>query len=429
MKGDDILNLGKRIKNIRESKGLTQEDVFKGIVSNSHYSNIESGRYNAAIETIKLLASRLDVPEDYLISTKVDCKEIQNLLDKYELLVEAGDIKATNSFLDIDKDKFVYISSLKQEVYYQLLTFLHLINSNKYNEALDLFAKYLPTTGVQTVIEGKYKQIYFYATGLYYYMIKSHKNSITYFKELLKVSEEYSNYKPKVLYNIAMSLYNIYKISEAIEYAKQSKILYLKLHEWEKVGDCYNLLIVLNREIKNYSMAETYLEKGFKIAKSDSFELKAKLYHNYSLIYFDQGRYKEALDYVNKSIKIKKENSIPEMFVSYKLKLNILFNIDDLLLLNKTLKIASEFINTKIHEAQYLYIESKKHYFLGEMDLYESNINKAIKILQGQKSWKELRTVAEHYSLFLENNKRYKRSLELQKICNLAMKNMFEGEN
>ena len=37
MKRGDILNLGKRIKNIRESKGLTQEDVFTGIVSNSHY--------------------------------------------------------------------------------------------------------------------------------------------------------------------------------------------------------------------------------------------------------------------------------------------------------------------------------------------------------------------------------------------------------
>ena len=70
-KGDDVLNLGKRIKNIRESKGLTQGDILTGIVSNSHYSNIESGRYNAAKETIKLIAKRLDVPEDYLISTKI----------------------------------------------------------------------------------------------------------------------------------------------------------------------------------------------------------------------------------------------------------------------------------------------------------------------------------------------------------------------
>jgi len=257
-------------------------------------------------------------------------------------------------------------------------------------------------------------------------MTKSHKTSISFFKELLKGNEENSNYKPKVLYNIAMSMYNTYEFSEAIEYAKESKILYLKLHEWERVGDCYNLLVVLNREIKNYPVAETYLEKGFKIAKPDSFELKAKLYHNYALICFDQGRYKEALDCVNKSIEIKKENSIPEMFVSYKLKLNIIFNIDDLLLLNKTLKIASEFVKTKIHEAQYLYIVAKKHYISGEMDLYEANINKAINILQGQKCWKELRTVAENYSLFLESNKRYKKSLELQKVCNNAMKNMYE---
>lgn len=419
------MKLGERIKNIRESKGLTQENVFTGIISNSHYSNIESGRYNAATETIKLIAYRLGVPEDYLISTDNDSKEIKKVLDKYELLVEAGDIKATNSFLVINKDKLEYIPSLKQEAYYQLLTFLHLLNSNRYKEALDLFAKY-PANGIQTVFEGKYKQIYLYAAGLYYYMIKSHKTSIVFFKESLKISDENSNYKPKVLYNIAMSLYNIYKFSEAIEYVKGSKIIYLKLHEWEKVGDCYNLLVVLNREIKNYSVAENYLEKGFKIAKPDSFELKAKLYHNYALIYFDQGRYKEALDCVNKSIEIKKENSIPEMFVSYKLKINIILNIDDLFLLNKTLKIASEFIKTKIHEAQYLYIEAKKHYISGEMDLYEANINKSLTILQDQKNWKEIRTVAENYSLFLESKKRYKKSLELQKVCNIAMKNMYE---
>lgn len=420
------MNLGKRVKNIRESQGLAQEDVFKGIVSNSHYSNIETGRYKAATETLKLIAGRLGVPKDYLISTNLDCSETQSLLDEFEVLVEIGSIKDTNSFLELNKDKLEYIPSLKQEAYYKLLTFLHLLNSNKYNEALDLFLRY-PMEDIQSTFDVKQKRIYLYANGLYYYLISSHKSSIDFFKELLKISDDTSIYQPKVLYNIAMSLYFTYKFSESIDYAKAAKLLYLKLHEWEKVGDCYNLLVVLNREINNYPIAETYLEKGFNIAKPDSFELKAKLFHNASLLYFDQQRYKEALENVNKSIEIKKEHSIPGIFVSYKLKLNILLNIDDLSLLNKTLKIAYEFINTEIQEAQYLYIKAKKHYFQGELDLYEFNIEKAIKILQGQKCWKELRTVAEDYSLFLENNKRYKKSLEIQKICNLAMKNMYEG--
>ncbi|MCM3745335.1 helix-turn-helix transcriptional regulator [Sporosarcina luteola] len=419
------MNLGKRIKNIRESKGLTQEDIFTGIVSNSHYSNIESGRYNAAIETIKLIAKRLDVPEDYLISTKIDCKETQNLLDKLKLIVENGNVLETNSFLNPYKDKFDYISSLKQEACYQLLSFLHLFNSKKFGEAIRLYENYL-TSAKQEDFEGEYKLVYLYATGLYYYIIKSHEKSITFFKELLKNSDDTSTYKPRVLYNIAMSLYNTYKYSEAIEYAKESKMMYLKLHDWGKAGDCYNLLVVLNREIKKYSIAESYLKKGFEIVKPDSFELLAKLHHNFSLICYDQGRYKEALEHINKSIKIKNVNAIPRMFVSYKLKLNILLNIDDLLTLNKTLNIASECITTPIHEAQYLYIEGNKHYILGDIERYECNIKKAINILQEQKSWKELVTVAENYSSFLEKNKRYKKALELQKLSNLAMKNIYE---
>lgn len=427
MKGDDILNLGKRIKNIRESKSLRQEDVFTGIVSSSHYSNIESGRYNAATDTIKLIANRLNVPENYLLSIDINCNETQDLLEEYELLVETGNIQATSTFLIQNKARLKYIPSINQEAYYQLISFLHLLNSHKYKEALDLFDKY-PMNDIQVSFEEKQRRIYLYASGIYYFMIISHKNSIAFFKELLNISDDTSIYKPKVLYNIAMSLYNTYKFSEAIEYAKKSEILYLQLHEWVKVGDCYNLLVVLNRDIKNYKLAKSYLEKGFNIVKPDSFELLAKLYHNSSLISFDKGNYKEALENINRSIEIKSNNSIPGMFVSYKLKLNILLNIDDLLMLNKTLKKASKFIKTKVHEAQFLYIEAKKYYILGGMDLYESNIVKAIKILQTQKNWKELITVAEHYSSFLERNKKYKSSLEFQKICNYSMKNMYEEE-
>ena len=427
MKGDDILNLGKRIKNIRESKSLRQEDVFTGIVSSSHYSNIESGRYNAATDTIKLIANRLDVPENYLLSSDINCNETQDLLEEYEFLVETDNIQATSTFLIQNKARLKYIPSINQEAYYQLICFLHLLNSHKYKEALDLFEKY-PMNEIQVSFEEKQRRIYLYASGIYYFMINSHKNSIAFFKELLNISDDTSIYKPKVLYNIAMSLYNTYKFSEAIEYAKKSEILYLQLHEWVKVGDCYNLLVVLNRDIKNYKLAETYLEKGFNIVKPDSFELLARLYHNSSLISFDKGNYKEALENVNRSIEIKSNKSITGMFVSYKLKLNILLNIDDLLMINKTLKKASKFIETKVHEAQFLYIEAKKYYILGGMDLYETNIIKAIKILQTQKSWKELITVAEHYSSFLERNKKYKKSLEFQKICTNSMKNMYEEE-
>ncbi|MCG3086671.1 helix-turn-helix domain-containing protein [Sporosarcina cyprini] len=423
-----FINLGKRIKNIRESKGLSQEAVFKGIVSNSHYSNIETGRYKAATETLKLIAARLGVPKDYLTSTNLDCCEIQSLLDEFEVLVGIGNIKDTKLFLKLNKEKLEYIQSLKQEAYYKLLYFLHLLNTNKYNEALDLFVKY-PMEDIQSMFDVKQKRIYLYANGLYYYLNSSHKRSIAFFKELLIISDDTSIYKPKVLYNIAMSLYFTYKFSESIDYAKESKLQYLKLHEWEKVGDCYNLLVVLNREIKNYSLAKTYLEKGFNIAKPDSFELKAKLFHNASLLYFDEQRYMKALEKVDKSLNIKKENFLPGTFVSLKLKLNILLNIDDLSLINKTFKIAYDFIDTEIQEGQYLYIKAKKHYFDGELDIYESNIQKVIKILLREKSWKELRTAAEHYSLFLEKKKKYKKSLEILKISHFAMENMFEGED
>src|SRR5690606_16256320 len=94
--------------------------------------------------------------------------ETQNLLDKLQLIIESGNVLETNSFLNSYKDKFVYISSLKQEAFYQLLSFLHLFNSKKFGEAIRLYEKFF-TSAKQEDFEGEYKLVFLYAAGLYYY--------------------------------------------------------------------------------------------------------------------------------------------------------------------------------------------------------------------------------------------------------------------
>ncbi|WP_420167139.1 helix-turn-helix domain-containing protein [Caldalkalibacillus thermarum] len=61
---------------IRRSLGVSQEWVAKGIVSRSHYSNIENGRYMPAPDVLELIAKKLNVPDKYLIEHNVPDRKL-----------------------------------------------------------------------------------------------------------------------------------------------------------------------------------------------------------------------------------------------------------------------------------------------------------------------------------------------------------------
>ncbi len=63
--------IGKRIKNVREAKGMTQEQLASrsGIVI-KHLSNIECGQSGISLATLIEIAEVLDVSTDYLLLGK-----------------------------------------------------------------------------------------------------------------------------------------------------------------------------------------------------------------------------------------------------------------------------------------------------------------------------------------------------------------------
>lgn len=65
MQKEDLLkNIGKNIKTLRESKGLSQVDLvglIEGKIDTTNISRIESGRTNPTIHTLYRIAIALDV--------------------------------------------------------------------------------------------------------------------------------------------------------------------------------------------------------------------------------------------------------------------------------------------------------------------------------------------------------------------------------
>jgi transcriptional regulator with XRE-family HTH domain len=69
MKELDFAKIGKKIKDLRLSKGLTQEYVANvAYVNTSHISNIENNRVKISLSTLVQVCNALDVTVDYVLA-------------------------------------------------------------------------------------------------------------------------------------------------------------------------------------------------------------------------------------------------------------------------------------------------------------------------------------------------------------------------
>lgn len=71
-----MINIGKRVRNIRESKGITQKELANKMdVTKSYVSKIESGDQIPKLARLELIAIGLDVTlEELIFNTSVDSK-------------------------------------------------------------------------------------------------------------------------------------------------------------------------------------------------------------------------------------------------------------------------------------------------------------------------------------------------------------------
>lgn len=69
MKEIDFEKIGRKLKEIRLSKGLTQEYVANAAnVNTSHISNIENNRVRISLPTLVYVCNALNVTVDYVLS-------------------------------------------------------------------------------------------------------------------------------------------------------------------------------------------------------------------------------------------------------------------------------------------------------------------------------------------------------------------------
>ena len=403
---------------------LSQAEICKGIISASHYSNIENGRYQPTIDILSLLAERLSVPVPYFTKSTEDNIQLEELLQVYEKKIKMEDTEKLNLFIQTNKKQFEFIPSLEQELNFNLLKFIHLVKASQIIEAKELYTqKIINMKNTQSTVNIPILHKYFYVSGLYYFFEREWSESLFFFKELLQISND-PLLKAKVSYNISLVSYNLFDYEEALQFAKEAKVMYLNLHRWEETGDCYNLIAVLLRENELFEESEIYLYKGLNIIGKDSNITRAKLHHNLALIKYNQGDYKEALEKIDTSIHIKEQTERNDLFISHRTRLNIFLKMEDTLSLKRELKIAQKHVQTSMDKAHFLFIKAQMHYLLEEFTYYEDSMKICVENYLLHKNWKNLKLAAEHYSTYLGEKKRYKQAFHYQKICTFALKKL-----
>lgn len=65
----DYIKIGKRIKDMRKERGITQETICNKLnISLYHYSKIENGKVSASLETLVEIANYFDIEIETLLT-------------------------------------------------------------------------------------------------------------------------------------------------------------------------------------------------------------------------------------------------------------------------------------------------------------------------------------------------------------------------
>gem|GEM_PF-5749302 len=301
------MHIGKRIRYLRMKNNLSQEKLAKGIISVSHLSNLESGRYSASEETIQFLAKRLKVKASYLLDCFTANDKLEEVLAQlfFTIISEVDDTSQILESIDLP------IKCIYQEWTYYYLQGSYYYKINELNHARHIEKNILPyfistPDEIRTEFPESLKQAYYYFKGISSYRNNQLEASYTFFNELV----EYIRHLPTVYadmhYNLALISYQLADYFKAKKHADSANEHFINNGDLESVATIHNLLGTIYCDTFMYNDALQELNKAMNISKTLKFHrLQARILHNRGLVHKGLGNHSKALDQFKKSYRLK----------------------------------------------------------------------------------------------------------------------------
>lgn len=421
------MNLANRLKKIRISRNFDRASLAKGILSYSHLSNIELGRFEPSEEILIALAKRLKVNEDYLLKFKEKDSEFEEQLILLKTAIDANDLNQAEIIIRNIKKDFSLITSVYQETFFYLLESYFKYKSNSVNDALKLFElEVLPLLENINIeaLPSDFNEVYYYIHGVTWFFKGDYYNSYQYFLKQMPLVKT-NLLKATANYNVALTLYRLNNNHTAISYAIRALDMYLHERLWNKAADADNLLGVLYLENQDLTNAEKHFLNAIEI--SDQYkldELKSRILHNLGLISEKKGDITKSLEYFHMSLELmKKFNEKDGLLATYRSILDIYIEMKHYDLSNALLDEAKSLCD-KLDQQYHLQIREAKLKLNGQKNKeYELLMNEAIDYFTTNLKWKHVIEPAEELGDYYYSNKKYKAASKLYKLALKANKN------
>jgi HTH-type transcriptional regulator, quorum sensing regulator NprR len=302
--GDNIdIDIGMIIAINRQQKGMTQEELSKGICSVPYLSKIENNKITANEEIIVLLLSRLGLSYDNIVSEQKQLNE--DILAWYQAIIDR-DTSQADQYAHSLSEKIEFIENINLVIHYKLTLLRYHLYKNQLSSALELIDYF-------TKIKGKLTNgqlLYFYCFyGIYLCMNQQYEEGIQKFEMAKSISDKMRYTEPELIYYLALTYSYLYRPSLALIYGHQALNLFNAISQYLRSIDCQLIIGINYVRIKEFNQAEQHFQNILSIARSLKLENTiSKVYHNLGHLYSAKKESQKAIDFYLKSLSLKKDS-------------------------------------------------------------------------------------------------------------------------
>ncbi len=304
------MHIGKRLLYLRKKNSLSLEQAAQGIVSSTHLSNIENGRFQPSDEILQLLAKKYKVPEKYLLAyDKKDPQIDQPLKEVLFFLITDKTAEAETRLKKVREKGF--IPHLEQELEYNILHTCMLVKKNlPYEEELEKLN--LLVNGDELEYPSYVHQCYAYLMEQISFRQGDFEKCYHYIQIFLKYNLPPSVYAT-IQFHLLIILFHLRKRILAVKQAEKGLKIFFQNHQWKFVTETYNILLAIYWTEEDYETALNYGKKALELAETFKFEdTKSRVYHNLGITYKSLKMYETAEEMLAKSIELhRKANQFP----------------------------------------------------------------------------------------------------------------------
>ena len=268
------MDLGQKLKFLRNKQNSTQHEIVEGICSVSYYSKIENGNVVPNEEILQLLAERFGIAPEELVQIEevVNDQVVQEAENIYNLIKEdqAAAKEAYQSFLeDFENSSYPGIRLL--------ISLIELRFALRFSTMEEIEEKFQEAESLKDYSNLKIMPLFNRVCGLYYYETGNYDAALELYLGLAN-SLNYP-YKADIHYELSLVYNRKGNMYKSIKHLEKALNEYLQEMNYDQCTVCYFLLGINYFKMGNYDEAIDYYFRVEKVINNNR-DLQRKVYHN-----------------------------------------------------------------------------------------------------------------------------------------------------